>query len=117
MNRKRRLLDLREQALAALEAGKSLSEVSEVFGIHCTTLYRWRVRQQQGALATKPCPGGPRKIDTTQEEKLLAQVQAHADATLDEHCRLWHQQQGQQVSPSTMCRALQRLNWTRKKRQ
>jgi transposase len=45
----------------------------------------------------------------------LAQLQAHPDATLDEHCRLWAEATGQQVSVSTMCRLQQRLGLTRKK--
>jgi transposase len=47
---------------------------------------------------------------------LLPQLEAHPDATLEEHARLWERAQGMVVSPSTISRVITRdLGWTRKK--
>ncbi len=48
--------------------------------------------------------------------ELVAQLQAHDDVSLTEHCRLWEQSHGVKVSRSTMNEAIKRLGWTRKKR-
>ena len=113
---KRRSVDLRQQALAAVAGGMCRAQVCQVFGIHRTTLRRWQVRQQQGQLPDKLACGGPRKIAAPHQAALLAQLQANADATLAEHAARWHQEQGQQISPTTMGRAIARIGWTRKKR-
>ena len=46
---------------------------------------------------------------------MLPQLQAHDDATLEQHCDLWEQTHGERVSRWTMSRAIKRLGWTRKK--
>jgi|SRR4051812_24073217 transposase len=116
MKRSRRSVDLREQALAALATGMTQAQVCQVFGIHRSSLHRWIVRQHEGSLEDKVACGGPRKITVEQASLLVAQLQAHPDATLDEHKQFWHQQQGLVVSRATMARAIERVGWTRKKR-
>lgn len=109
-------IDLRLRALGALVQGMTQREVMRVFGISRTTLHHWRLREQQGTLAPRRSPGGPRKLSEEQEALLWVQLQQHPDATVDEHLRLWQSQQGHPVSRATMGRAILRLNWTRKKR-
>lgn len=94
----------------------SQNEASQLFGVHRTTLGRWRKRAAAGQLENRVACGGPRKIQAEAEAALLLFLQAAPDATLDEHAARWHQERGQRVSPSTMRRAILRLNWTRKKR-
>ena len=116
---KRRSVDLRQQAVAALESGMKRGEVCRVFGIHRTTLYAWYQRSQQGSLEDRPASGSPRKIKAEHEAALLLQLQAVPDATLEEHVARWKAEQGQSVSRATMARAILRLGprgWTRKKR-
>lgn len=115
MKRSRRSVDLREQALTALDTGMTQAQVCQVFGVHRSSLHRWRVRQQEGSLADKVACGGPRKISVEQESLLVAQLQAHPDATLDEHQQFWHKEQGLLVSRATMARAIERVRWTHKK--
>lgn len=110
-----RSLDLREQALKALAGGLSRSQVCSVFGIHRTTLRRWQVRQQRGALGSTRPQGAKRLLSPQDEALLLEQLQSHPDATVDEHLRLWQQGLGHQVSRATLGRAIVRLQWTRKK--
>jgi len=50
------------------------------------------------------------------QTRLQPQLEAHPDATLEEHCRLWEAETGVKVSISTMSRAILRLRWTRKKK-
>ncbi|WP_220201101.1 hypothetical protein [Reticulibacter mediterranei] len=47
---------------------------------------------------------------------LLAQLEAHPDLRREEHCRLYKETHGIEVSPASITRARQRLGWTRKKR-
>ena len=116
----KRSLDLRERALAALGQGMKRSQVCLVFGIHHTTLRRWQKRQAAGVLEdVAPAngkPNGKRLVTGPDEEYLVAQLQAHPDATVDEHLRLWHQQERVPVSRATLGRALLHAGWTRKKR-
>jgi len=46
---------------------------------------------------------------------LIALVKQYPDATLSEYCEYWLESHKQVVSESMMCRALQKLNSTRKK--
>ena len=110
-----RSLDLRERALKALGDGMSRSQVCAVFGIHRTTLRRWQVREQRGSLASARPPGTRRLLSPEDEGVLLAQLQEHPDATIDEHLRFWQQGSATSVSRATLGRAILRLQWTRKK--
>jgi len=63
----------------------------------------------------KAIPGRPSKKRAQVEAGMLPQLQAHNDATLEQHCDLWEQTHGERVSRWTMSRAIKRLGWTRKK--
>jgi transposase len=54
-------------------------------------------------------------IGPDQYDALRAQVAAHPDATLAEHCARWAAEQGQAVSVPTMCRLVRRLGLPLKK--
>jgi len=108
--------DLRERALRQVDAGRPVGEVAQLFGVHRTTLLRWRQRRDLGERAPRPRPGQSPRIGPAQRPALLAQVTAHPDATLAEHCAAWAAATGTTVSASTMCRALRRLGWPLKKR-
>jgi transposase len=108
--------DLRERALRQVDAGRPVGEVAELFGVHRTTLLRWRRRRAAGELDPRARPGRTPKIGRADRPRLLAQVAAAPDATLAEHCAAWAAMTGVAVSPATMCRALRRLGWPLKKR-
>ena len=112
----KRSLDLRERALAALAGGMQRSQVCQVFGIHRTTLGRWGKRQEVGLLAPLAAPGPKLRLEAEDELHLVAQLQEHPDATIDEHLRLWQEAQRVTVSRATLGRAMLRAEWTRKKR-
>lgn len=109
--------DVRERALAAVEDGHRLGDVAAMFRVDASTLRRWRRRQHlTGACQTLPRSGRPRRIGVADETALRAQVAAHPDATLAEHCAQWQTDRGIVVSMPTMGRALRRLGLTLKKR-
>lgn len=109
-------VDLRLRVLAAVDAGTPRSEVANTFGVSLSTIERlMRARREQGHVVPKPRPGLSRHISPEQHTDLEAMLCAQPDATLEEHCLTWEQEQGRRVSASTLCRALRRAGWTRKK--
>jgi transposase len=109
--------DLRERVVKAVDEGLSRREIAKLFGVSEATIKRYlKLRRETANLVPKPIPGyPPRKIGALQKG-LQPQLEAHPDATLEEHCKLWEAQTGVHVSISTMSHALQRLGWTRKKK-
>src|SRR5262245_9469694 len=108
--------DLRERALRQVDAGRPVGEVAALFGVHRTTLLRWRQRRELGESGPRPRPGRTPAVGRARQPALLAQVAARPDATLAEHCAAWAVASGVTVSESTMCRALRRLGWPLKQR-
>ena len=108
--------DLRERVVAAVRRGVPRAEVTEQFMVSLATLKRWLKQwRAQGDLSMKPVPGRPAVKTRGLAAALPARLATHADATLAEQCTWWYAVSGLEVSPSTMSRALTRLDWTRKK--
>jgi len=109
--------DLRERALAAVDAGRPMAEIVDWFGVDARTIRRWKqARRERGSVATRPRSGRIPKIRPEQHAQLRAQAAAHPDATLAEHAERWEAATGIQVSVATLCRLFARLRITRKKR-
>lgn len=103
--------------LRAVNQGRPRAEIVATFAISLATLKRYLKRQREtGDVRAKPIPGRPAKKGAALQAGLLSQLHTHPDATLTEHCQIWETTQGMQVSSATMSRAIQRLNWTRKKK-
>ncbi len=110
-------LDLRERIVAAVDAGHARQEVARRFSVSPATISNYlRLRRETGGLAPRPRPGGQPEIGPDRYPLLLAQLRADPDATLEQHCATWAAVQGQQVSVSTMWRAIERTGWTYKQR-
>ncbi len=108
--------DLRERVLRAVDDGYPRAEIAQMFGISLSTLKRYmKQRREKGHVQPKAIPGRPPKKRAQVEAGLMAQLQAHDDATLEHHCDLWEQTHGERVSRWTMSRAIKQLAWTRKK--
>ena len=102
--------DLRERLLAAQDAGLSVAEIERSFGIRRRSLRRWRQwRRDRGSVATQPRSGRPRAIPAAADPALRAQVSAHPDATLAEHCARRRSAHGVTVRTATMSRRLTKL--------
>lgn len=108
--------DLRARLLGAIDAGLPHAEAARLFGVCPRTIVRWRRRwRTTGAVAARPRPGRPPRIGPAQAAALAAQVSAAPDATLNQHCAGWAQEQGVRVSIATMSRVIRRLGITVKK--
>ncbi len=109
--------DLRRRVVAAVDDGMPRAEVARLFRVAAPTIKRWlRRRRETGSLAVSPRPGLPSIKMAALRAGLLPQLEAHPDATLEEHARLWERARGMVVSPSTISRVVTRdLGWTRKK--
>lgn len=110
--------DLRERVIAAVQEGEhSQAKIAQHFRIGLSTLEKWLRRQREtGECAALPHGGGRTRTLQDCEAFLRAEVKQQPDVTLDELCTRVTQAEGVPVSPSMMCRELQRLKLPRKKR-
>lgn len=110
-------LDLRQKIVDAVDSGLTHEDVADRFAVSTDTVSRYlKRRRETGSLDPTPSPGRDPLIQSDDHPALVAQLNAHPDATLEEHCDLWVAAGHGRVSPATMCRTQQRINWTRKKR-
>lgn len=109
--------DLRQRVVRAAAGGMSQADAARVFAVSDRTIRRYLRRQREtGAVAATRQRHGPRPvIGPGDHAALVAQLTAHPDATLVEHCERWAGATGRRVSTATMCRAMQRVRWTVKK--
>ena len=109
--------DLRDRLIQALEAGtetqRAIAERFCVSGSFVEKLWqRWR---QSRSRAAKPHAGGRQSALKDHLALLQTEVAKQPDATLAALCDRLGAAQGPRVSPTTMCRAFQRLRLPRKK--
>ena len=111
--------DLRERVIAAYQAGEStMREVAERFSVSCTWVNELVQRQKKtGSVAAKPYGGGAALKLTCEHYPILEEIiKAQNDATLAEISQRLVEKTGVKVSQSTICRALQKMKLTRKKK-
>ena len=109
--------DLRSRILHAVDQGKPRVEIGAIFQVSQATITRYlKLRREVGTLAAKPIPGRSLKSRMALQAGLSIQLEAHPDATLDEHCHMWEAEHSMKVSSATMSRAMKYLLWTRKKK-
>ena len=102
--------DFRERLLGAIDAGLPQAEAVRLFGVCVSTIGRWRQRHRTtGSVAAHVRPGRTPRIGVEQADAVQAQVAAHPDATLAQHCTRWEATQGVRVSVATMSRVIRRL--------
>jgi transposase len=112
-------LDLRQKVLAAaLRGDRSLREVAELFGVGKTFVDKLLGIHRAGEdLAPRPHGGGyPPRLLPRHEKLLRSRVRQHKDSTLEELRDYLTEQDGLEVSVSTVSRALIRLDLGRKKK-
>ncbi len=109
--------DLRQRIVQAVEDGCSQPVVADRYNVSLNSVKRYVTQwRASGSLAPQPRPGRPRAIPPAADAALVAQFAADPDATFATDCDRWEAATGVRVSQSTMCRAQQRVGWTRKKR-
>ena len=110
-------VDLREKVLRAVDQGYPRQEIVKLVGVSLATIKRYLEQQREtGTVAPKAIPGRPPKKLGLLQAELVAQLQAHDEWRLEDHCQVWEQTHGVKVSTATMSRAIRRVGWTRKKR-
>jgi transposase len=110
-------MDLRVKVLRAVDQGHPREEIVKLLGVSRATIKRYlKQRRETGTVAPKAIPGRPPKKLGPLQAELVAQLQAHDDLRLEDHCQLWEQSHGVMVSTATMSRAIKRVGWTRKKK-
>lgn len=105
--------DLRKQAIKAVELGRSVSEVSNSFGISRSTLSRWLKRFRETGhyqAITHYQQGHSQKITDWSAFKTFAEE--HGEKTQAEMAQLWPEE----IDGDTIGKGLQRIGFTRKKR-
>ena len=72
--------------------------------------------QQQGHVNLGKQGGGKKAVLADYSSQLIELVEKYPDATLAEYCEYWQESHEHIISQSMMCRALQKLELTRKKK-
>lgn len=110
-------MDLREKVLRAVDQGYAREEIVRLLGVSAARIKRsLKQRRQTGNVAPQAIAGRPPKKLGPRQAERVAQLQAHHDVRLADHCQLWEQSHAVKISTPTMSRAIKRLGWTRKKR-
>ncbi len=110
--------DLRQRIIHAVQIDKDTPEqAAKRLIVSPASVYRFlEQHRNQGTLQPAPRIQTPRRITAEELPRLQRQLEAHNDATLEEHCQLWTEQTDVTLSVSTMYRALKRLSITLEKR-
>ena len=110
-------VDLRERIVAAVDAGAARPAIARLFQVSEATIKRYlKRRRATGSLVPGRSPGRPPEIPPEQYPALRAQIAAHADDTLAQHCATWQTAQGDSLTIWALRRALRRADITRKQR-
>ncbi len=110
--------DLRERIVHAIKHEQHTTEqTASRYAISRATVYRYlQLDRDLKTLQPATSTGRPRLIPPEHEAALRAQVEAHNDATLEEHCQSWYETTGIELSLTAMHQTLKRLKISRKKR-
>lgn len=99
--------DLRERAIAYIEAGNTIIEASQIFKVNRQTLRKWRkLKEESGSVAREIYKHGAIKLN---DQELMEYVQANPDLYLKDYAEKFN------MSISGIWRAFQRLHITLKK--
>ena len=111
--------DLRLRVLSAVDAGTSREEVAKTFSVSMPTIKRWlKRRRESGNVEPKAIPGRPSRKGVMLKGWLPKHLQANDDLTLEEHRQAFEEEFGEEVSTSTIGRAMAGLpdgGWPLKK--
>jgi transposase len=107
-------LDLRQKVIDAIELdGMKKCEASLVFQVSRNTIDLWIKRKAAtGSLAPNVSASAPRQRRITDWEAFRRFAEQHRHHTQTEMAEFWPGE----MSQRTISRALQQINWTRKKR-
>ena len=117
-NMKPYCVDFREKVIKAYERGDtSIRKLAARFDVSKAFVQRILKQKKLLGHVQPQKQGGGMKSELKECSKQLAQmVEKYPEATLGEYCEYWGETYGALYSTSTMCRALQIEQLTRKKR-
>jgi transposase len=111
--------DLRLRVLSAVDRGVPREQVAQTFSVSIPTIKRWlRRRRETGDVKPRAIPGRPSRKGAMLKEWLPHHLEANDDLTLEEHREAFGEEFGEEVSTSTIGRAIARLpdgGWPLKK--
>src|SRR3954468_9808201 len=108
--------DLRRKIIEALRRGMGKSQAARTFSVSLSSVKRYAKLSQEGrSLAPKKRPGSKPKLDERSRKLLQADLEEHPFLSLQERCEDLRAVASVEVSRSTVCRAIKRMDSTRKK--
>jgi transposase len=108
--------DLREKILEALGRGMGKSQAARTFCVSLSSVKRYaKMDEEDRSLAPKKRPGSKPKIDERASKLLEEDIKERPFITVQQRCEYLRVVASVEVSRSTMCRAIKRMNATRKK--
>jgi transposase len=108
--------DLRMKIVEALQRGMGKSQAARTFCVSLSSVKRYaRMADEGRSLAPKKRPGSKPKLDEPASKLLEEDLKEHPFLTLQQRCEYLRAVASVEVSRSTVCRAIKRMNSTRKK--
>jgi transposase len=108
--------DLRRKIIEALGRGMGKSEAARTFSVSLSSIKRYAKLAEEGrSLAPKKRPGSKPKLDERSSKLLEEDIKERPFITLQQRCEYLRAVACVDLSRSTMCRAIKRMNATRKK--
>ncbi len=108
--------DLRKKIVEALERGMGKSEAARTFSVSLSSVKRYaRMYEESRSLAPKKRTGSKPKLDERSSKLLEEDIKEHPFLTLQDRCEYLRVAACVEVSRSTVCRVIKRMNTTRKK--
>jgi transposase len=109
-------LDLREKIVLAVRRGMSKAHAARTFGVGATSVKRYVSLAEQGrSLEPGTAPGKQSKLGESGMRLLEEDLHERPTVTYENRARLLHRLLAIEVSKATICRAIRRLGYTRKK--
>ena len=109
-------VDLRKKIVNAVRRGRPKAEVARIFGVGISSVKRYmKMAEVDGSLNPKKAPGKKRKLDESGMMFLEEDLRARPTATYEQRANFLDALLGMRVSKPTICRAVKRLGYTRKK--
>lgn len=109
-------VDLRERIAQAVKSkGLGRPAAAELYGVSRATVYRYLDLAKEGKLSPKKVPGPPPRLNAALSQKLLEQLEAHSDLSLEEHAIKFSEANGVALKKSAVGKRFARLGVRRKK--
>lgn len=113
-------VDLRERIIKRYKDVKDAKEVAAYYEVDVSSVYRYVALERKGkSLEAKLPPGRPSFLEQHDGLEAIVRrlVKANPEASLSSYTEAIEQEIGLKISNPSLCRILQKLELTRKKRQ